>query len=189
MKNETVPVVSVAGSFCPRCGQPIAPGGRFCGRCGAPAAPAVPPAPVAGPAGAPVGGVLGGGYAGPAPPAPANRRALYVLLGVAVVVVVVLLALFLVPVAHPFSASLATSGDTPGVDLITFPSGAPVHGTWTSSGGSVQFEIVGFGHLYSENGTSGAFSFTATLSFVEFEAISSGSATVSVSGSYSSPLL
>lgn len=130
----------------------------------------------------------------PPPPGPSRRsdhRTLAVFLGIVAVVVVVLVVLLTVPVQHPFRAVLAPDGDLPAEFLWTFPSGAPVSGTWSTVGGEVvNFSILTpTGNIYSEVGSSGSFSFTATFGLYDFEATSSTPVTVEIAGSYSAPLI
>jgi len=145
------------------------------------------------PPGGPVPGPATPGYPG-APVAPAPRQSrtvLWVFIAVAVVLVVALAVLLVVPVSHPFHDELTSSSSTPADELLTFPSGAAVSGSWSViGGGSVNFEILGAGGpIDSATGSSGTFAFTATIGIYFFEVNSTTPETVDLSGSYSAPIL
>jgi hypothetical protein len=131
-----------------------------------------------------------------------KRTPLYVLLGV-LAVVVTLIAVTFVPIPHSFSMTLVTVpvrnpvgiGETIDVVNVSIPTGSQVTGSWSSANGvTVNFVIdprTQGPPAYESTGTSGSFSFVATYSSFIFGASTTGntSATVSVSGTYSAPLL
>ncbi len=136
------------------------------------------------------------------PRARRKRTAQYVLLGV-LAVVVTLIVVTLVPIPHSLSVTLVTvpvgnpvgDGETIDVVNVSIPTGSQVTGSWSSADGvNVTFSIDPRtqGPLaYESTGTSGSFSFVAHYSSFIFGASTTGntSATVSVSGTYSLPLL
>jgi hypothetical protein len=113
-----------------------------------------------------------------------------VILGVVAVVVIVLVALLAIPVSHSFSARIASSDGSPVSQEFTFPSGAPVSGSWTSVGGvDVTFEVSGLtGTVDSSYGSSGTFAFSSAFALYFFGANGTGPFTVQISGTYSAPI-
>ncbi|MGP8077069.1 MAG: hypothetical protein ACLQC7_03745 [Thermoplasmata archaeon] len=104
---------------------------------------------------------------------------------------IVIVALFTIPISHRFSWQLTSSGDLPADQLMSFPAGVVVSGSWsTNGGGAVNFTLIGAtGVVVSTIAASGSFTFTATIGFYLFEVTATTSTTVLISGSYSAPIL
>ena len=112
-------------------------------------------------------------------------------MAVVVFVIGVIVALAVIPVSHSYQFTVYSTPTENGAVFQTFPAGASVSGSWSTSGGeSVSITIsCGLGQVYSGSGTSGSFSFTAQLVACLFSVQSAGSTTVTFTGSYSSPIL
>lgn len=111
---------------------------------------------------------------------------------ICVVCLAVIIALAVIPVPHSYRFIIfATSPTEEGSQFQTFPEGAGVSGSWTaSSSQSVSLTIAcGLGQVYAGSGTSGSFSFTAQLFACLFTVTSTEPVNVTVTGTYSSPLL
>lgn len=180
---------------CLRCGQVVDAQSTVCPRCGTPFTSAIPSSP---------GGGLGPGPFASYPVAPpgtpmlgrsAPSHTLRNVLILIVIATVVLAVLFLVPISHSFSDQMTTSADFPGGHLLYFPQNAPVSFSWSVSGSSSSVEAslwaIPNGEIYSANGTSGSFSFTANGNPYAFDVETRSVADISVNldGSYSTPIL
>lgn len=109
-----------------------------------------------------------------------------------VVVVIAIVILFVVPIPRSFSAQLSSSVGGGGRDTLSFPTGSQVSGSWTTNnGGSVTLTITDSsgGTVYSSDSSGGSFSFTASSPPYGVSAASIFAETVSVTGTYSTPLL
>jgi hypothetical protein len=164
----------VSGSFCSKCGAAIPAGSSFCAKCGAPVQPAAPSssAPIA---------------------APTSRKRTGWLVGIIVlIVIVILVALAVIPVSRTYSYSLTSSYSTNGTQSATFPCSGTVTGIWkTASGDSVTLTITDASGntVYSSDGASGGFSFTASNQPYQISTSSFFSETTSITGHYSCPYL
>ena len=113
--------------------------------------------------------------------------------------VVVVIALFTVPVTSSFSGTITAAGvglggAPPQKLFISPPKGAPVSGSFSTAPGGLALGLAicdsSGDVIYSNNSTSGSFGFTAVSSLYTFETVRPiGVGSVSVSGSYSSPIL
>jgi zinc ribbon protein len=177
------------GQYCTRCGQALSGGAQFCGRCGAAVRSPVQPPVQSGGASPPFAPVM----VGPGRPTPLVGHAVRTIVVIVAVVAAVIIALAVVPIPHSFSATLNSSGLSDGIQTFTFPIGAQVSGSWsTTDGGSVTLSIFApdsLADVYDSDASSGSFSFTATNDSYEFDAFSLFSETTNVGGSYSSPLI
>ncbi|HEY1197983.1 MAG TPA: hypothetical protein VGG32_04580 [Thermoplasmata archaeon] len=110
-----------------------------------------------------------------------------------VVIVVALVCLYTIPISTNYSETLTATVGSNGVATFSPPSGAQVHGTFTSTDGSaVSFEILSSNGntVYSADASSGSFSFTASNPPYTFELLTIiFSHTVDVSGHYTAPYL
>jgi hypothetical protein len=123
-----------------------------------------------------------------------SRSRLPLVVAIALVAVTIAAGVAAVPVDHAFSGTFSL----PRLHLNSYtlhkPQGATVTGTWAAvGGGRVHFDIVdGTNYpIYQTNGTSGSFSFPATAPPYGFAGVNTANVTdtVSVTGSYSAPLL
>jgi hypothetical protein len=124
-------------------------------------------------------------------PAPSGHTVRNVVV-VIIVIAAILAVLILVPIPHPFSTSLVSSGGAPGTATFDFPAGSVVKGSFSSaSGDNVAFGISDphGGVIYGADASRGSFSFASTGGTYRFTSDSFASETVSVSGTYSIPLL
>ena len=109
------------------------------------------------------------------------------------IVIAVLVALFVVPIPHPFTARVevvAPSGT--GEAPVTFPLGSMVSGTWSvTPNQSISFavETAAGGTVISTSGVGGSFSFRAADADYLFVAVATGPVNATVTGSYSAPVL
>ena len=185
-------------SYCPGGGKSLQAGAWFGSFCATPAAPiqdaqaaALPPSSAA--------------VTSPGPefrPKRSHAR-LWALVISVVVVVTVLLVLFVGPIPHSFSATIAATCETcnrlyPGSAVINPPKGSSVSGTYSSIGcgpivappGGVRcltIDDVLQDTVYTGLGSFGSFSFTSQHPPYTFIADNNG--TVTVSGAISYPLL
>ena len=123
-----------------------------------------------------------------------TRRRVWVVVAVVVVGIAVLLALLSVPVSHSFSDEFTTFRLHLGSVTLSVPVGAVVTATWsTNSSSSVAFDVVEGNDypIYQTTGSGGSFSFPATVSSYGFVGLglSNASQLVTVSGTYTAPLL
>lgn len=182
----------VAVPICPRCGRSNEGAARFCGSCGGPLPPSSPSFP--GPA---VFKTQPMSSMAPALPPVQNpkrssSRRLIVVVGIAAVVIVVIVALAVIPVSHPFAATLESSFSSPGDQTYTFPSDSHVSGSWrTGNGEPVNFTVLGLilNTAYTGTGSSGSFSFTALGGPCTFQTQSNATELTSVTGTYSASIL
>jgi hypothetical protein len=111
------------------------------------------------------------------------------------VLVAVFVALITIPVPHGFSDQIYSSalGNSQGNASITPPGGAKVSGTWSAPDPDTNFQIRYDGSvgpdIFSAGTANGSFSFTAVYYEYWFVVGSSANETVSVSGSYLSPII
>jgi hypothetical protein len=191
------PCARMAAQSCAGCGQPLAGDSQYCPRCGAQVAALRPDAAEESSSLSPrrpVSTASASSQAGfsPTPTRPTQvhtRRNV----GVALAIVLLLIVAFtVVPVPHGFSATVSSSWDAEGPATESFPSGSTVSGMWsTADGFAVTFNITdAAGHsVYFADASFGSFSFTASNSPYTMKSSSLFSETISVSGSYSSPVL
>jgi hypothetical protein len=137
----------------------------------------------------------------PALPKPSHRTRNVVIVAVAVVVAIitVLACMSTIPISHSYSYTITTASASTDTATLNPPSGAQVHGTFTTTDGrAVAFVILAGGNPGTEVGvfTSnyGSFNFTATDPPYVFWAYpevpgSSESDTVDISGHYAAPML
>jgi hypothetical protein len=128
---------------------------------------------------------------------PENRRApkkWVWIIALGLVVASIVGGLAIVPVDHSFAGTFTLSRLHLGGYTLHAPPGAVVTGTWNATGGgTVDFDVVDGSDypIYETNGTSGSFSFPSSSPPYTFEGLTIANVTdtVSVSGSYSSPVL
>ncbi len=126
-------------------------------------------------------------------PSPTQRR-VWICASVAGVAIVVLLALLSVPVSHSFSDQFTTFRLHLGDAMLSVPAGAVVTASWSANSSSpVAFDVVDSNDypIYQTTGTNGTFSFPATAPPYGFVGlgVSNASQSVTVSGTYSVPIL
>lgn len=169
----------MAARFCASCGHRLNVQARFCSRCGSPVNPNAPISRRAA-----------------FVPAPAShRQSVWILTVVVVITVIVVAALFVVPLPRAFGFEIVehrVSAQWSGEYNQTFPIDARVSGAWNAPVGTtleIQIEAPDSAPVYLEVGSSGSFSFRAEQHTYSFVTESNGSEAVSVSGTYSMPLL
>lgn len=102
------------------------------------------------------------------------------------------LVLLLVPIPHPFSLQFTTTFASPGTVTLSPPALSQVSGTYsTGNGGAVWFQIQDAFRdtIFSGIASNGSFSFSASLPPYTFTALTGFNETVSVKGTYSTPIL
>jgi hypothetical protein len=120
-----------------------------------------------------------------------GRNAAIVILAVLLVVSFVAF----VPIPHSFSSTLATVSPAAGVQAgatqLYFPEGSTVSGTYSTTLGLSEFAILNatFSVVWSGAGSTGSFNFVANSSAYYAIAVSLALGGVTVSGTYSVPLL
>ena len=185
-------------SYCPGGGKSLQAGAWFGSFCATPAAPiqdaqALPLPPYSGPVTS---------HGPPSPPKRSHTRLRALVISVAVLATA-LLVLFVVPIPHSFSATIAATCETcnrlyPGSAVINPPKGSSVSGTYSSIGcgpivappGGVRCLTIDDAlqdTVYTGLGSFGSFSFTSQHPPYTFIADNNG--TVTVSGAISYPLL
>jgi len=132
----------------------------------------------------------------PTPPPKPSHRTRNLAISVVVVVVVIVVALvclYTIPISTNYSETLTAAATRYGIATFNPPSGAQVHGTWsTTDGGSVTLSIIASNGntVYMADASSGSFSFTASSSPYTFTAGTLiFSHTVDISGHYTAPYL
>jgi hypothetical protein len=114
-------------------------------------------------------------------------------IAIAVLIIVVAIAvLALLPVPRPFTEHLTSAYMNPGKATFSPPLGSQITGRWsTADGGSVSFNIedANANEIYFADSSGGSFSFTASNPPYYFLVNSAPTESISVSGTYSSPLL
>jgi len=128
----------------------------------------------------------------PSPP-PAKPSHLIRNVAIVVILVAVFVGLIAIPVPHSFSDQIFTLAEVQGNATITPPAGAQISGTWSAPDPNTNFQIR-FGSalgqdIFSAEGAAGSFSFTASQYEYWFVTGAPSNETVTVSGSYSSPIL
>lgn len=127
------------------------------------------------------------------PPKPSHRTRNLAVVVVVVVIVVALVCLYTIPISTNYSETLTAAATRYGIATFNPPSGAQVHGTWsTTDGGSVTLSIIASNGntVYMADASSGSFSFTASSSPYTFTAGTLiFSHTVDISGHYTAPYL
>jgi hypothetical protein len=112
---------------------------------------------------------------------------------VVIAIVVALICLYTIPISTNYSETITAGFLSPGSVTLSPPSGAQVHGTWsTTDGSSVTLSITASNGntVYSADASSGSFSFTASNPPYTFEASTLVvSHTVDISGHYTAPYL
>ncbi len=125
-------------------------------------------------------------------PAIGRKHRRHTVRNIAILVVVVGVAisfLTLVPIPRTFTGTLSSSSTTDGIQDFSFPNGAQVTGTWsTSDGVAVTFTIYDSNGntVFSGNASSAPFAFQSNGSIYTFDVTSFSPETTTVSGSYSS---
>jgi hypothetical protein len=127
------------------------------------------------------------------PPKPSHRTRTLAVILLVVIIVVAVVCLYTIPISTSYSETLSATASTNGVATFSPPSGAQVHGTWsTTDGDSVTLKILASdgNTAYSADSSSGSFSFMASSPPYMFEAVTTlFSHTVDVSGHYTAPYL
>ncbi len=102
----------------------------------------------------------------------------------------VVVALAVIPVTHRFSDTFDATHEFGTVSLIA-PTGSAVALSWAVTGGPASIQVFnGNGQILdASEAPVGSFSFSSTTPSDGFEANSTGTASVSVSWSYASPIL
>jgi hypothetical protein len=115
------------------------------------------------------------------------RRSRRGVIGWIILIVIVAAVAFLLPLPFAYSGTVAsTSVAGQGASLNeTFANGASISGTWSAPAhGPIAFSIVSDSgtHVYTGNGVTGTYSFTANGGTYRFYAVSAFPENVSVSG-------
>jgi hypothetical protein len=166
----------VAAFFCHRCGAANSLGARFCTRYGTALVANIPSSPI---------------YQPIVVSTPSSHTGRNVGVVIAILFLILVVAL-IVPVPHNFSENFSTGLLSVGGASLTVPDGSSVQGSWsTNNGGSVTFQISDAnGHVvYTADAASGSFGFSATNPPYVFAASAFFSESVSVTGTYTAPLL
>ncbi len=127
-------------------------------------------------------------------PSSGRPRWKLLVLGLGAGAVVLIAVLALVPVTHTFSAQLRSGWLSDGTEVLTFPIGSHISGSWRAAYGTVitlTIYPVGGAVFFSENASNGTFAFSAQASSYVFTSSSTSvhNVTTFITGSYSAPLL